>query len=119
MLVRAAKAIASQWVTDSARTLPGFQGAFFHGSVNWMPDNAPLSPTSDLDIMIVMAGAETPEKPGKFIYRDLLLEISYIAAGELQSSESVLARSDLAGSFAAPSVILDLSGELTRLHAVV
>ena len=67
----------------------------------------------------MLAGAETPEKPGKLMYRDLLLEISYIAAGELQSPERVLARSDLAGSFAAASVILDPSGELARLHTVV
>ena len=51
MLVHEAKAIASEWVTDFAPTLLGFQGAFFHGSVNWMPDDAALTPMSDLDVI--------------------------------------------------------------------
>jgi hypothetical protein len=119
MLVSEAKIIAKQWVMESAADLPGFQGAFFHGSVNWMPEDAVLSPTSDVDVMVVLPGEELPEKPGKFIYRDLMLEVSYIAARELESPEGVLSRSDLAGSFAAPSVILDPSGDLSRLQREV
>jgi hypothetical protein len=119
MLVRKAKEIARAWVDAASTTIQGFQGAFFHGSINWLPDEATLLETSDVDVMIVLDDTRVPDKPGKFLYRGVLLEATFIASQELRSPEQVLARSDLAGSFAAPSVISDPTGQLTRLQAAV
>jgi hypothetical protein len=119
MLVSDAKAIAHQWVTEQATQLPDFQGAFYHGSSNWLADDAVLPATSDLDVMVVLADANPPEKPGKFIYRGVMLEVSYLAADQLQSAEQVLGQYHIAGSFHAPSMIADRSGHLTKLQEAV
>ena len=42
MRVDAAKAIARHWVLREEAWLPGFLGAYFAGSVNWLPDDADL-----------------------------------------------------------------------------
>jgi hypothetical protein len=119
MRVRDAKRIAREWVMEQGSTIPGFNGAFFHGSVNWLPEDALLPPASDLDIMVVLADASPPLKPGKFVYRDVLLEVSYLSSDALQSPQQVLGEYNMAGSFHTPSVIMDPSGHLARLHAVV
>ena len=42
MLVKHAKNIAAQWVMEEASKVPGFYGAYFAGSTNWMPNDAPV-----------------------------------------------------------------------------
>jgi hypothetical protein len=119
MTVKHAKEIARQWVIEEGTKLPGFWGAFYHGSTNWLPGEEALPRSSDLDVMVVLADSDPPNKLGKFIYRDVMLEVSYLPADQLQSPERVLSQSHMAGSFAAPSIILDPSGQLTRLQAAV
>lgn len=114
-----AKAIAARWVGEAAGEIPGFAGAFFHGSVNWLSDDAVLPATSDLDVMVVLDQDKLPPKPGKFRYRDVLLEVSFLARDALRSPEQVLGQYQLAGSFHVPSVILDPRGELRPLQQAV
>lgn len=114
-----ARAIAREWVSREGARTPGFRGAFFHGSINWLGDDAVLPLGSDVDVMVVLEGPEPPVKLGKFIYRDLLLEVSYLPQESVRSPEAILGLSHLAGSFAVPSVILDPSGELTRINQAV
>lgn len=118
MIVKDAKAIARQWVIDNASAMPGFKGAFFHGSINWLADDAELAPTSDLDVMLVF-DEPPPVKLGKFIHKGLLLEISYLASNEVATPEQVLSVAHMAGSFKDPSIILDPTGHLARLQQVV
>ena len=119
MLVKDAKAIARQWVAGEASELPDFAGAFYHGSTNWLAADATLPANSDLDIMVVLADPDPPQKPGKFVYRDVLLEVSYLPGDQLASADLVLGRSDLAGSFRTPSTILDPTGHLATLQRAV
>lgn len=119
MLVKQAKAVARQWVIEEGSKIPNFSGAFYHGSTNWLPEDAALPATSDLDIMVVLADPNPPHKPGKFIYQDVMLEVSYLSSDQLQSPEVILSQSHMAGSFRAPSIILDPTGHLTQLQAVV
>ena len=119
MLVRQAKEVARQWVAKEAAALPGFRGAFFHGSINDLPDEAALSGTSDVDVMVVLDVSELPEKPGKLLDQGVLVEISYLAMDQLRSPEQVLGISHLAGSLRSDSIILDPSGALTELHTAV
>lgn len=119
MLVSEAKAIARRWVLTEARAIPGFSGAFYHGSTGWLADGAELPPASDLDIMVALAAPNPPVKPGKFIHQGVLLEISYLPQAELQSPEAILGLSHLAGSFRTASIIADPTGQLTTLQAQV
>lgn len=119
MLVEQAREVARRWVIEEASGAPGFAGAFYHGSTNWLPDDTPLPATSDLDVMVVLDVPDPPLKRGKFRYRGVLLEVSYLPSEQLRSPEVVLGRYDIAGSFRAPGIILDPSGQLTALQAAV
>ena len=119
MQVQQAKEIARQWVREEGVKTPGFAGAFFHGSVNWLTDDADLPASSDLDVMIVLDGPVPSHKLGKFVHSNVLMEVSYLPGAEVQSSEQVLANYPLAGSFRTPGVIADPSGHLTDLQIAV
>lgn len=119
MRVQQARAVARRWVTEEASRLQGFGGAFFHGSINWLGDDAELSPASDVDIMVVLDGDVPDLKLGKFVYQDVLLEVSFVAPDEIATPETILGLSHLAGSFATASVIADPTGRLAELHEVV
>ncbi len=119
MLVKQAKAVARQWVMEEGSQTPGFYGAFYHGSTNWLPEDAILPATSDLDVMLVLTDPNPAHKPGKFIYRDVMLEVSYLSSAELLSPELILSRSHMAGSFRTPGIILDPTGRLTELQVLV
>jgi hypothetical protein len=119
MILRDAKEIARQWVAGASQTTPGFLGAFFHGSSNWLADDTELPASSDLDVMIVLDDKDPPVKPGKFIHRDMMLEVSYLSADQIRSADAILGDYRLAGSFHTASVIADPSGRLTALQATV
>lgn len=94
-------------------------GAYFSGSTIGLPDDAELSPASDIDVVIVTALAEPPLKLGKFVYRGALMEGTYISWNQLSSAEEVLANYHLAGSFRANAIIADPTGELHKLQSEV
>lgn len=119
MLAGEARAVARRWVAERGPGIPGYLGAFFHGSIAWLADDEPIAPTSDLDIMIVLDESDPPVKPGKFVHHGVLLEVSHLPVTRVGSPEEVLGQSDLAGSFRAPSVIDDPTGRLTILQAAV
>jgi hypothetical protein len=119
MLVKQAKAVARQWVNEEASTLLGFSGAFYHGSTTWFADDAVLPATSDVDLVVALAGPTLPVNPGKFLYRHVLLDVSYLAQNQLQAADVILGQSDMAGSLRIPSIIADPSGQLTILQAAV
>lgn len=99
--------------------MPGFRGAFFHGSINALPDDGSLPATSDVDVMVVLDSPEVAEKLGKFRYQGVLLEVSYLSSDAILSAEQILGDYHLAGSFRVPGVIADPAGKLGRLHAAV
>jgi hypothetical protein len=114
-----AKAAARRWVATEAAGMPGFAGAFFHGSINWLADADPFPDGSDLDVMLVLDGPLPPTKPGKFVYDGVLLEVSQLSRAQLGTAEGILGQSHLAGSFMGPSIIADSTGTLTPLQAAV
>ncbi|MDQ2655375.1 MAG: hypothetical protein M3Z20_20275 [Chloroflexota bacterium] len=112
----AAREIAAGWVAEDGVRTPGFVGAFLHGSINWLPDDAELPATSDLDVMLVLAGDAPAQKPGKFRYKGVLLEVSWLPSAAVASAERVLGNAHLAGSFHRASVLADPTGHLTTLQ---
>jgi hypothetical protein len=119
MLVKEARDIAQQWVEAKASIMPGFIGAFIFGSVNWMRDDEPLPPTSDLDIRVVLDANEVPSGFQKFVYDGVLLEISYRQLGDIQSPEAVLSDYPTAAHFTRPCIVADVTGHLRQIQAVV
>jgi hypothetical protein len=118
MTAKEAKVVVYEWVVMEAVKMPGFYGAFYHGSVNWLSDDAVLPETSDIDLIVVVKDAPV-SSPGKFSYGNVLLEVSCLPLEEFQSAEQVLGKYWLAGSFKGPSVIADPSGRLVALQQAV
>ncbi|MEU9619193.1 MULTISPECIES: hypothetical protein [unclassified Streptomyces] len=119
MRVGTARAAAARWVEEHARSDSGFRGAYFSGSTVGLPDEAELSPFSDVDIVVVTAEHDPPDKPGKLRFHDALLEVSYVTWDDLSSADGVLSSYHLAGSFRRDTVIDDPTGHLRGLRAHV
>ena len=119
MIIREAREIVKQWVREEASQRPGFLGAFFHGSINWLSDDAPLPTTSDVDVMIVLSAPAPVEKLGKILYQDLIIEASYLPSDQIRTAEQVLGVSHLAGSLRGGSIIADPTGHLHAIQAEV
>ncbi|MBE0696734.1 MAG: hypothetical protein IH586_07410 [Anaerolineaceae bacterium] len=113
------KLIVRQWVIEVASQTPGFLGAFFHGSINWLAEEDCLPSTSDVDVMIVLDGPTPPEKLGKLLYRGVIIEASYLPAEQIHSADQVLGLSHLAGSLQTDSIIADPTGRLRRVQAEI
>jgi hypothetical protein len=118
VLVREARAAATEWVGEYAAVLPGFRGAFYTGSTLGLAGDVELAATSDVDIAVVVAGV-APRKLGKFRYRGALLEVTYLPWAEVAGAERVARTYYLAPSFATDQTIADPSGHLGRLTRAV
>ena len=119
MTVKHAREAARQWVIEEARGIPGFCGAYTAGSTNWLPDDADLKTTSDFDVMVVIADPNQAYRRGKFKYQDVLLKVSYVSNDQLRSSSLVLSDYHLAPSLQTSSILLDPSGHVGALRAIV
>lgn len=119
MLIKQAKRVACDWALREVSRLPGVHGVYLAGSVNWLPDDAVLPPTSDVDLNVVFTGRSQAIAPSKFVYDGVLLGVTSLSLEELRSPEQVLGHYHLAGGFRTPSVILDPSGHLTALQRAV
>lgn len=104
-------------MAKSAPTIDGFAGAFLHGSIAWTDGDAELLPGSDVDVLIV--AAEPAEKLGKLAVDGVLLDVTFIDPAAVATPEVVLANYHLAGSLRGGSILLDPSGHLERIEAVV
>lgn len=122
--VEQAREAARDWVLAEVARAPGFHGAFHHGSLGWLPDDAAVPAGSDVDVGVVWldahaSGPDGPLRRGRFAREGVVLDVSHLPRSQLASPDDVLGDHHLAGSFRAPSVIADPSGELTRLQAAV
>lgn len=118
MNTKSVKAIARDWIKREMSGLDDFGGAFFHGSINWMPDDTIFPATSDVDLMVLFDDPPAI-KLGKFVYRGVLLEVSYLAMAEVRSAEHLLGQYHLASSFRINSIIADPMGRLAPLQATI
>lgn len=115
----AARRAARRWVAGVVRRLPGFQGAFFHGSITEMGEGDAFPPDSDVDVGVVVAGDEARPELGKRLYDGFLVEGAQLAPERLATPEQVLGDYRLAPSFRSDGVIEDPTGRLGRLQRAV
>jgi hypothetical protein len=99
--------------------MPGFVGAYTAGSVNDLPDDAPLPPASDVDVMVVIDETVAPPKPGKFSFRNVLLEVTYLTLEDVRIPELVLSHYHLAAGLQSAHVLADRTGHITALQSSV
>ncbi|MEW9533951.1 hypothetical protein [Microbispora sp. NPDC049125] len=118
MKVRQARAAASRWVAGRAAA-PDFAGAYLSGSAAWLPADADLPATSDVDVMVVTTHEQVPPKPGKLRHEGVLLDVTYLGWSDIPSAETVLSHYHLAGGFRTNTVVADPTGRLTRLSDAV
>ena len=114
----AGKNIAQHRVRQEGSRLPGFGGAYLVGSVTTFADGVALPATSDVDIAVVSDCAPSP-RLGKFVYRHLLLDVSFVAWKQVRSHESVHGHSQMAAGFRAWNILADPSDHLTRIQEKV
>ncbi|WP_077063075.1 hypothetical protein [Streptomyces sp. MP131-18] len=114
-----ARAAAADWVARHGRGLPGFHGAYFSGSTIALAPDDPVPPGSDVDIVLVVDDQDPGPKPGKFLYRGALLEVTLLPAELLASAEDVLSQHHLAPSLRTDTLIADPTGRLRALHEEV
>ncbi|MEU8269441.1 hypothetical protein AB0B89_20065 [Sphaerisporangium sp. NPDC049002] len=119
MKVRLAREVAVRWVAEHAAGVPGFAGAFLSGSATWLPGEAELPPTSDVDVMVVTSGSRAPAKLGKFSREGVMVEVTYLPWDQIGSAEAVLGSCHLAGGLRGGNVVADPTGRLTVLQARV
>lgn len=118
MNIGSARQAAVNWVMSHGSQCPGYLGAYFSGSTVTLPDDATLSPSSDVDIVIVVH--EVPSiKLGKFRYQNVLLEVTYLPWDLFDSVEKVLTNYHLAGSFRTNTIIADPYSRLYPIYQQV
>ncbi len=113
MLVGEARAVAARWVAENAADC---HGAFLTGSTTVLPLDATLPTTSDVDVVVVVAG-EVPAKLGKIPYRGVLVEVTFAARAEVATAADLSYH--LAPSFHGDHVLADPTGHLARLRREV
>jgi hypothetical protein len=118
VLVSQAKEVAEHWVRSEGSKMPGWRGAYLVGSVTTLPDWAAVPETSDVDVTVVLDEARA-QKLGKLMYQGLLLEVSFVQWDEIQSYETILGESQMAGAYQAAHILADPTGHLTRLQEEV
>lgn len=104
---------------EEASGIPGFRAAYTAGSTNWLPGDAEMPRSSDLDIMIVLASSEQAGTRRKFVDQDTLLEVSYLGNEMFQSPDRILGDYHLAPSLSTTKVVHDPKGDLTPLLEAV
>jgi hypothetical protein len=114
MKVGAARAAAADWVVRRAAPEPGFVGAYFSGSIIYLPDQVEVPIGSDVDVMVIGEPDEESHRR-KFIHRGALIEASHHAWSLFSSLETVPS----AHSLRLDSVIADPSGRLATVRSAV
>ena len=91
MKVREARAVAGRWVAEHAAAVAGFAGALLGGSLAWLPEDAELPATADVDVMVVTGDPGAGPGRSKRRYGGVLLEATVVPWHQLASPEQVLA----------------------------
>ncbi|HEX7507928.1 MAG TPA: hypothetical protein VF550_14215 [Polyangia bacterium] len=116
-----ARSIAERWVAEELARLPGeVQCVFTHGSINWLADEDPFPPSSDLDLVVVVPKVDNARhRPRKRPYSGIAVEAFYVPREWLLSANALLADFRLAPSVVHGKVLFDPDRLMDRLRAVM
>lgn len=117
MITREARTIAVEWVESNWVEFPGFTGAYFGGSINVTPEEAPWPKSSDINITVL---ADVPRGSSQVHYKDLLLQVGTHSRDNFDLSfEGIVSDFRRAIHFSVPSIIMDPTGRLEKVHRQV
>jgi hypothetical protein len=116
-----ARSIAEQWVTEELARFPGeVLCVFTHGSINWLADEDPFSPSSDLDLVVVVPKVDPARhRPCKRPYGGIAVEAFYVPHEWLLSTDALLADFRLAPNVVHGKVLFDPDRIMDGLRAVM
>lgn len=117
MTVGEAKTQAKAWV-EAYAARHDILGAYLNGSTTIQPDDAPMSPYSDVDVHMVQPEGLPRRKLGKFRHNGALLEVSLVPFDSVQP-QALLPRYEVVSAFRRDNVLLDPAGMLRRTVAAV
>ncbi|MDR0271118.1 hypothetical protein [Paenibacillus sp.] len=119
MRIGLARKNAVEWVKTYAQQDEGYLGAYFSGSTVGRSDQDLLPVGSDIDVVVVREGELPLPKLGKIIFRNTLIEVTYLSFKQLDTPWHVLQSYHLAGSFWFNTLIDDPTGYLSSLQKLV
>ena len=119
MNVSQVKEAVRQRVIEDGSKSPYFLGAYLVRSITHLPDNFYSTTSFDVDISVVLAQPNPENKPTKFLYRDVLIEVNYPPWSDINSPEVVLGEYRRAGGFRPATILSDPSGGLSSLFGAV
>jgi hypothetical protein len=112
----AAREAARDWLHAHAACRPGFRGAYFIGSSVRLPPDAKLLSDSDIDLVVVIEGADPSLKPGKLLHRGVLIEVSFFPWEWYSSVVELSSSYHLAAGLQTDTIVADPSGDLHALQ---
>lgn len=110
--------LAKEWVETEGSQTPGFCGAHLMGGLNYAPKDSPFPAYKDVDLNLVLEGAQTGE-PHDIFYKGLILEYGSLDVERYRSPATVLSDPELASNLAVDSILSDPRGILAALHTTV
>jgi hypothetical protein len=110
--------LAREWVETEGSQTPGFCGAHLMGGLNYAPKDSAFPGYKDVDLNLVLEGAQTGE-PHDTFYKGLILEYGCLGVERYRSPATVLSDPELASNLAVNSILSDPRGMLAPLHSAV
>ena len=121
MNAKEARSIAKRWVAEEVARTPGeVLCAFTHGSINWMADEDPFPPSSDLDLVVAVPKVDPARHwPCKRPYGRIAVEAFYVPRERLLSVDALLADFALAPNVVGGKVLFDPDRIVEGLRAAM
>jgi hypothetical protein len=121
MNVEEVRSIAKQWVAEETARSPGeVLGAFTYGSINWMADENPFPPSSDLDLVVVVPTVDpVRHRVCKRSFGGIAVEAFYVPRERLLSAEALLADFAFGPNLVHAKVLFDPHRIVEGLRAVM
>jgi hypothetical protein len=110
--------LAREWVEVHGSQVPGFRGAHLMGGLTYTPKDALFADYKDIDLNIVVQGAQGYEVRD-LLYQGRILEYGTVSIDRYRSPEMVLSDIELASNLAADSILADPLGILAELRRTV
>ena len=116
-----ARSLAERWTAEEVARSPGeVLCVFTHGSINWMADEDPFPPSSDLDLVVVVPKVDpVRHRVSKRPYRGIAIEPFYIPRERLLSREALLTDFGLAPNVVHGKVLFDPDRIMDGLRAAL